>query len=190
MSPQTKASFAHNIMDELRALPPNVTAAIRARTGPAWTHIEQALPVMWLDEETYNALTEATRAELGDEAFQALFRKVGRRLIKTPLFQAALEAMIRISGLSPHSLLKFAPRGRESIVRDSGELTYTCVDERCAHLTMRDFPASTYRTGTTALLVGSTLLGLVDVANHAGTASLSLRDVDLERGRTTFVLRW
>lgn len=190
MAPQTKARFAQSIMEELGAGSPALLAAVRARTGPAWARIEAALPVAWLDEATYNALTEAARAELGDAAFQELFRRLGRRLMKSPLFQAAIESVIRMSGLSPHTLLKFAPRGRDSVVRGSGELAYERVDDRCARLRLRDFPASTYKSGTTSLLLSGTWLGLLDVAGHGATASVAREDVDLERGRTTFVVRW
>jgi hypothetical protein len=190
MSPRTKARFAQSVLEELTAFSPEIARACRDRAGPAWTQIEQALPVEWLDEATYNAVIDAARAELGDASFQALFRRLGRRLMRAPLFQAAAEAIIRISGLTPHTLLKAAPRARDAVVADSGTLSYERTGERGARLVLRDFPPSTFRSGATVLLLSGTWLGLVDVAGHEASAALTLTDVDLERGRATFVLRW
>jgi hypothetical protein len=190
MSPRTKARFAQSVLAEIAALSPEIAHAVRARSGDAWQRIEKALPMEWIEEATYNAVIDATRAELGDEAFRALFRRMGRRLIKTPLFQALIEAVIRISGLSPHTLLKAVPRARDAAVAESGTLTYERAGDRCARLFLRDFPPSTFRSGATVLLLSGTWLGLVDIAGHEATAQLDLEDVNLERGRATFVLRW
>lgn len=172
------------------SLPRADAATVVERAGDAWPRIADALPTDWLDEETYNALTEGARAELGDERFRALFRALGRKLHRNPSFQSAIEAVIRISGLSPHAMLRFAPRGRAAIVYDSGELTYEHVSNRCAALQLRGFPASTYRTGTTLLLLSGTWLGILDLTGAGATAELSLEAVDLEQGHTRFVLRW
>lgn len=190
MSPRTKARFAQSVLEELTALSPEIAASCRARSGPAWAQVEQALPTEWLDEATYNAVIDAARAELGDESFRALFRRMGRRLLRVPLFQAAAEAIIRVSGLTPHTLLKAAPRARDAVVADSGTLTYERVGERGARLSLCDFPPSTFRSGATVILLSGTWLGLVDIAGHQATAGLTLEGVDLDRGRATFVLTW
>jgi len=98
--------------------------------------------------------------------------------------------VIRLFGLSPHSLLKAAPRGRDSIVRDCGTLTYEHVTPYCAKLHLRNFPVSTFKSGTTVILLSGTFLGLLDAAGVAKTAKVETTGVDLLAGNATFILSW
>jgi len=190
MPPQTRARFAQSTQEEVLALPPAKAAAIRMRTGAAWQRISSAPPVSWLDEETYNALTESIRAELGDKEMQRMYRRLGRRILSNPNLQAFVESVIRMLGMSPHSLLKAAPRGRASIVQNSGILIYEWSSDRSAKLHLRDFPASTFRTGTTVVLLSGTWLGLLDAADCGSEAAVTMQNVDLQAGMATFVLTW
>lgn len=172
------------------ALPPAKAAAIRVRCGPAWQKIESAPPVSWLDEPTYNALTESIRAELGDVEMQRMYRRLGRRILSNPNLQSFIEGVIRLFGLSPHSLLRAAPRGRDSVVQSSGTMTYERAGPRSARLHLRDFPVSTFRSGTTIVLLSGTWLGLLDAADAGERATVTMEDVDLQAGRATFFLNW
>ena len=164
--------------------------AIERCCGDAWDRIEQSQPVSWLDEATYNALTEAIRAELGDAQTRNLYRALGRRIIHNPGLQQFIESVIRLFGMSPHTLLKATPRGRDSLVRDSGTLFYENVGPRSARLILRDFPPSTFRSGTTVILLSGTFLGLLDAAGMQHSAKIAMTDVDLQAGNATFNLSW
>jgi hypothetical protein len=129
------------------------------------------------------------RAALGDPATRQFFRHIGRRFMKSPSVQSAVEGLMRALGISPHSLLKLAARARASVVKNAGELTYVYVDKRCAHMELRGFPSSTYRHGTTAELLAGTWLGMLDAAGHPH-GQVELRGVSLERGDTDFVVTW
>jgi hypothetical protein len=177
-------------MEEVKALPTVQWHAIRKRMGPTWQQILDTPSVSWLSEVTYNSLTEAIRAELGDMPTQQLYRRVGRRVLSNPNFQSFIESAIRLFGLSPHTLLKVAPRARASVVNYSGTMTYQWVSERCARLHLRDFPASTFASGTTIILLSGTWLGLLDAAGVASSARVATENVDLRAGHTTFVLTW
>lgn len=190
MTPQTKATFAHSIQVAIASLPPAQAAAIREKAGAAWLQISQAPSIAWIDEVPYNALTGAAREVLGDAAMRELFRFLGRRVTHTVSFQQLMEGAIRLMGLSPHTLLKVMPRGRESVVRNSGTMTYERVSARCARLRLRDFPPSTYSSGTTVILLAGTMLGLVDLAGYSASVKVDLEDVDLQNGHTTFVVSW
>lgn len=190
MSPETRASYAHSIMDAVAKLPPVQAEAIKVRTGPSWLRIEQAPKVAWLDEATYNALTEAVRAELGDPETLALFRAVGRRVVSSPSLQAMYEAAMRLFGMSPHSVLKIVPRARQSVVRNSGTLVYERVDTRCARLRLTDFPSSTFRLGTTVIILTGTLLGCLDTLGVSEQGRVVARDVDLLAGAANFEVSW
>jgi hypothetical protein len=188
--PATKARFAQSIIEEVSRLPAHRRDAIRSRCGTAWDKIEQAPPISWIDEVTYNTLTDSIRSQLGDDGTRSLYRALGRRIIHNPSFQNLVESVIRLLGMSPHTLLKATPRGRDSVVRDSGTLTYEYVGPRAARLVLRDFPVSTYKSGTTAVLLSGTFLGLLDAAGMQRSAKIELTNVNLQAGHTTFNLSW
>lgn len=186
--PSTKASFAHTIQTELQSLPPETQRKIRERTGPAYERIAAMLPIEWVEESDYNALTNGVRGVLGDPGTRQFFRGIGRRFLRSPSVQSAVEGIFHVLGISPHSLLKLTPRGRASVTRNAGTLKYVYVDKRIARLELRDFPPSTYRHGTTAELLAGTWLGLLDALGQPG--QIELQNVSLERGHTDFVIRW
>lgn len=188
--PATRARFAQSIMVEVMRLHPSQREEIRKRCGMVWQKIEETPPVAWLDETTYNTLTDSIRAQLGNEQTIRLYRGLGRRILENPNFQSFIESVIRLFGLSPHTLLKAAPRGREAVVRDSGTLTYEQVTPYCAKLHLRNFPASTFKSGTTVVLLSGTFLGLLDAAGVSKTARVETTGVDLLAGNATFVLSW
>lgn len=190
MAPQTKARFAHSIIEEINRLPTTPRTHIRGMCGVSWQKIVDSPAVSWLDETTYNTLTNSVRSVLGDEQTRRLFRLLGRRIIHNPGLQSFIESTIRVFGLSPHTLLKAAPRGRDSLVRDSGALLYEYQGPRYARLVLQHFPASTFRHGTTVVLLSGTFLGLLDAAGEEKTAEVQTTDVDLNRGCCTFHLRW
>lgn len=177
-------------MEEINRLPVMKGAAIQQRCGKAWQEILETPAVAWLPEATYNALTESIRWQLGDAETTKLFRGLGRRIKENPNMQNFIESVIRVFGLSPHTLLKAAPRGRTSLIRDSGTLDYEFVSANSAKLHLRDFPVSTFKSGTTVVLLSGTFLGLLDAAGVARTAKLETANVDLRAGHATFVLSW
>ena len=158
--------------------------------GAVWDEIASTPKVAWLDETTYNTLSEAVRAQLGDAGTIELYRRVGRRLLANPHFQSFVETALKVFGVSPHAVLKIVPRGRESVVRSSGQLTYSKVDTRSACLKLVGFPVSTFSKGTTVLLLVGTFLGVLDAANAGDAAKLETADVDLQSGSATFKLSW
>lgn len=191
MAPQTKAAYAHSLQEAVEhLLSPHQHTAIRRRTGAAWEQICLAPGVSWIDEDPFNALTGAIREELGAAGSQEFFRLHGRRVVQSVLFQRLFEGAVRLIGLSPHSMLKMVPRGRNSVVRNGGEMTYKWVDPRTAHLILRNFPSSPYRSGTRVLLLSGSFLGMVDLAGHSASANVALQDVDIKAGHSTFVVSW
>lgn len=188
MAPQTKATFAHEMQDQIVTLPSADRDRVVGACGAAWFDIKNALPGAWLDETTFNAMNEACRREVGDQAYQQLYRQVGRRLVKNRNFQHAIEALVRIFGLHPHTLLKLTPRVRQSLVKDSGTMTYTKVDAAEATIRIEGFPASTWRLGSTNLLLAGCLEGGVEVMN--AVPDVTTEALDLEGGSCVFRVRW
>ena len=113
-----------------------------------------------------------------------------RQILDNPNVQSFAESVIRLLGMSPHTLLKASPRGRDSLVRGCGTLQYEYVSQNSAKLHLRNFPASTFRSGTIVVLLSGTFLGLLDAAGVSRTAKLETTGVDLESGHATFVLHW
>ncbi len=146
------------------------------------------MPSSWIDEATFNQMNEAVRAELGDHQFRQLYRQVGRRLVKNPNFQKAVEALIRILGVNPHTMLKLSPRVRESLVKDSGTMTYKRVGDREAEMTIEGFPTSTWGLGTTAILLAGCMEGGVEVMG--ATPDVEIASLSLTGGGCCFKVRW
>ncbi len=190
MPPATRARFAQSILEEVNRLPRVWSEPIHQRCEKAWIKIQESPPVAWLEEETYNALTEAIRSQLGDAETIKLYRALGRRILSNPNIQSFIESVIRLFGMSPHALLKATPRGRDSLVRDSGTLIYEYVSQHSAKLHLRNFPVSTFKTGTTVVLLSGTFLGLLDAAGVSRSAKLETAQVDLRSGHATFILSW
>lgn len=190
MPPATRARFAQSIQEEVCKLPAIQCAAIQKSCGSAWQDIATSQPVTWLDEATYNALTNSIRKHLGDPATIRLFRGLGRRIIQNPNLQSFVEGVFRMFGLSPHTLLKASPRGRETLVRDSGTLEYEYVGPNAANLHLRHFPVSTFKSGTTVVLLSGTFLGLLDASGCEKTAKLTTSRVELHAGHAIFHLSW
>lgn len=188
MAPQTKATFAHEMQDQVLELPTADRERVVAACGPVWGEIRNALPGTWLDEATFNTLNETCRNAVGDHDFRQLYRQVGRRLVKNPNFQNAIEALVRIFGVHPHTLLKLTPRVRQSLVKDSGVMTYKKVDACSALLRVEGFPASTWRLGTTSILLAGCFEGGVEVMN--AVPDVTIEDLDLEGGSAQFSVRW
>lgn len=171
-------------------LPVEQSSSIRQRMGSVWDEIASAPKVSWLNQATYNMLSESVRAQLGDEGTIALYRKVGKKVLSNPHFQAFFETALKIFGVSPHAVLKIIPRGRDSLVKHSGTLGYQKIDERQAKLKLTGFPVSTFSKGTTVLLLSGSFLGLLDAVNVGDSAKIEVQDVDLLTGSATFILSW
>ncbi len=158
--------------------------------GAVWDEIASTPKVAWLNESTYNTLSDAVRAQLGDDGTIELYRKVGRRLLSNPHFQTFVETALKVLGVSPHSVLKIIPRGRDSVVKHSGTLVYEKIDAHSARLRLSGFPVSTFSKGTTVLLLGGAFLGVLDAANAGDGAKVVTSDVDLGNGCAIFTLSW
>ncbi len=188
LAPRTKATYAHEIQQEIGRLSPAARDQIAAACGHVWQDIENSLASTWLDEATFNQLTEAHRSVLGDAETRAFYRRVGRTLAKNPFFKVGLDAVIRLSGMSPHPLVRFATHARALVVRNAGQLTYRRESETCAVLTMVDFPPSTWQSGTTAIMLAGTWEGVVDLAGKEPL--VDIEDLDLAGGACRFRVAW
>jgi|GEM_PF-1193882 len=186
--PQTRASYAQDVQAEVMKLSDADRDAIMERSGEAWGRIERALPQEWIEEVTYYAMVSAIRIELGDEGMRALYRRMGRVIAKTPLFDTAVSAMIRLSGLTPHTALKFVPRGRNKLVRHSGDMSYEKLGPTHAVIRLRGFPPATFEKGSTMILLAGSFEGIVEA--FRGEPQLEIEGIQLDKGNCDFNIRW
>lgn len=189
MPPLTRASFAHDLQAEVLQLPSATAAAVCATVGDVWDEIAGHLPNSWIEEATYNALTNGVRRTLGDEATLALFRRLGRRIVKNPNLANAVGSLAKVFGVTPHTSFKFVPRARGQMTRNAGDLTYERVDENHCRLILKGFPPSTFRSGTTVILLRGTWLGVLDFTNQPH-GTVTVENLDIEAGSCVFDIRW
>ncbi|MDP2339985.1 MAG: hypothetical protein Q8O67_03420 [Deltaproteobacteria bacterium] len=187
--PKTRASYAKGVLDEVAHLDAAPRAAIRASAGPSSIRrIEDAVNTEWIEAEAFDGLTEAIRKVLGDDGTRRLFRQLGRKLARAPALQSAIDALVRTFGLNPHTLLKFAPKGRAAMVLDSGSVTYTKKGAKVVDLVLEGYPASTFRNGTTTVLLAGTWEGILDLCQVEGTVVIAAEDLEL--GNATWTISW
>lgn len=187
--PKTRASYAKGVLDEVDQLEPGARAAVRAAAGAeVVTRIERAVNTEWLEPAVFDGITEAVRKVLGDDGTRRLFRQLGRKLAKHPALQAAIDALVRTFGLNPHTLLKFAPKGRGVMVLDSGDVTYVKKGPKVADLVLKGYPPSTFRSGTTTVLLAGTWEGILDLCQVKGAVVVAAED--LEQGDATWTISW
>ena len=109
-------------------------------------------------------------------------------MVKNRNFQNAIEALVRILGVNPHTLLKLVQKVRASLVKDSGVMTYEKVGPSAARMAIDGFPASTWGLGSTTLLLAGCLEGGVDAMG--ALPHVQTRDLDLEGGSCVFEVTW
>jgi len=185
---QTRISYMHDLLTEVRQLPPQQADALIAAHADDWARLEKDYGGAWVDQDVFFPMFETLRRELGDDDFRELFRRLSGRLVKAPFLQALVESVIRISGLRPHTLLKVAPKARQGLVKNYGVLRYHRVGVDHAELRMTDAPASCWSTGTTALLLVGSMEGLIDLCNQEPIVSLT--EFDGQAGSGVIDARW
>src|SRR4051812_22250608 len=125
-----KARYAQNILEELdRVLPSERVRAILARVdGDFLAHVRRATPVENVEGRPLVELFRIMRAELGDDRYVVWWRDYTLQLSRIPLLRTFTQGIIRVLGLSPHTMFKNLPRARGSLVRFGGAMVYQRID--------------------------------------------------------------
>lgn len=182
---QMRNSFLKEMLIEVDADP--ARAAILAQLGEETAaRIRTETPVAWVDAADFETLIAAIVDAAGEDVLHRISRRHFLRFRENPFMKATIDAMVRIFGLTPHTVLKNLPRGRSSLVKDGGFATYDKVDDASCRLTLRDF----HPTRWAAALVNlrGTWQGVFDICQVQGTITIEREDE--AAGNFDFLVTW
>jgi len=180
-----RTSFVKEMLIEVEA--DVAHAAILARLGDDTAgRIRAETPVAWVDAADFEALVAAVVDAAGDDALHRISRRHFLRFRDSPFMKATIDAMVRIFGLTPHTVLKNLPRGRGSLVKDGGFATYDKVDDTSCRLTLREFHPSRWAVALVNLT--GTWHGVFDICHVQGTITVEREDA--VAGNVDFIVRW
>lgn len=185
MALRVRASFAKEMLEEVEA--DRRGAAIVAAIGADVVgRIKGETAMAWVEAADFERLLSACLEVGGDDALTEISRKHLLRFQRNPLFKNALDAVVRIIGLSPHTVLKLSPRARDSIVQDGGTLAYEKVDATTCRMHLRGFHPNNF--AASLVNVRGTWLGALDLCHVSGDVVVDSRDA--VRGDVDWTVRW
>jgi hypothetical protein len=179
-----RASYAKGVLDALRRTPHGgrIVAALGDTAHRIDGHIGTSLiPGEDIDQVVAVALEVGGEACLTEASRQHM---VGFR--DTPLMRPLVDAVVRLSGMTPHAILRIVPRARATLVTDAGTLEYFRLGNTEARLEVRGLPGKAVPQNAIHLRGG--WLGVLDVCHVQGTVSADV--VDVTRGNIDFAIRW
>lgn len=149
--------------------------------------IDQTSRLAFMDGADHQAILEAAHAELDRDTYLRLIRYQTARYKDSTLIAATVRTLVRLSGGSPHALLKHLPRLRDATVQGYGTLTYTRTADREAFFHLRGYPPAYMTDANTGLFVG-TYLGALDIVGAMGSVDV-IRE-DRAAGDAEHAVRW
>ncbi len=142
----------------------------------------------WLPFEYNLVLTRAVAAALGTRRTHEFFVSLMRASFETPLLKGLVEAVLRLKGNDPSVMLQWVSRGFELMFKDAGAWSVVERKVGAASMEVSGLPAAAVRDRVWLESVASALSALYLLAHVRGVTVI--RDVDVERGRAEFRLRW
>lgn len=176
-------------VDRIRELDTGARDEILARIGPDDLRvIAEAAPLAWLPVGINVRATEIVWTALGAGAREAFFLRLGMEDFESPLLKGVVATALRIFGVEPGSLLKFAPRGWSQVFRDDTTVTAASVSKGVATLTYSGLPRELAESRMWIHSVAASMSAMFAVTNTKGT--VSAQKVDVASGSMTLVFRW
>lgn len=180
-----RASYPKSVLDEVRRDARG--ADIVASAGSAVVdRIVNEVGVGLVASDDYDALMRAIVAVGGEDLLSVISRRHMIRFRDSPLVRPLIDAVVRLTGMTPHTIFRIAPRARANIVADGGTLDVVREGDQRARLKLRDFPPGSLHLTTIHLAGG--WLGVLDVCNVKGGCDIAI--VDKDKGDADFVVAW
>ncbi len=150
------------ILEGARALPTDKQQRVLSRVPEQTLALIDATPRMgWVPIEESMKLTEALHAALGTRGFRQFLSEQADHIASYPMLQTVFDGAVRLLGLTPQALLKWATHAWEQVFRGCGRLVYEARQEptRAGQVEMRleDVPPVLLLNGTFAQALAGTL---------------------------------
>ena len=187
--PQPEVRVAQ-LRADLEVLPeiwPDRAGRIRARLRPeTLAAIESATRLDWMPFAADLEVVEAVHAEGGDAATREWSRRALLRTAKAPLLKPLVDGAVRLFGLEPGGVLRFAPRVWGTIFRHCGDME-VAGGEREARVSLLRLPPPV-RHHPFLVSIGGAVEAVGDICRVKGQVTFEPRAAASDRA--DFVMRW
>jgi hypothetical protein len=179
-TPSIRAFMAQSILQSARGLPEVQQQRIFGRVPQEVVSLIELSPkAAWVPLAQSSRLTDTVHEELGSQRFRQLFTEVARDALKYPLLRKFFDAAIRLLGLSPSSLLKWAVHAWEYSFQGCGKLSYRLIREDDGggevEMVLEGFPPDFMRSGTFVESLAGTFESFLSQANREGMVDITGR---------------
>ncbi len=157
-----------------------------AAIAPQAARINALMGVSLVPADDVDELLQILIDRFGEDYVVEASRHHMVRLRDSALMRSLIDAVLRISGMTPHAIFKVAPRARASVVVNAGTLNAVRVGDRQVRLELRGFPPTSLLPN--AVHLRGSWLGILDACNVVGT--VTTRVVDRSRGDVDFEVDW
>lgn len=180
-----RASYPKSMLDECRrdAKGKDIVAAVGADVV---ARIDGEVSVGLVDSGDYDVLMRAIVAVGGEELLTEISRRHMVRFRDSPIVRPLIDAVVRLTGLTPHTIFRIAPRARANVVADGGTLETFREGDKQARLALRGFPG--HQLPLTVVHLRGGWLGILDVCKVDGACDVVVTDHDA--ADADFVIRW
>jgi hypothetical protein len=179
-TPFIRAFMAQSILQAARRLNEVQQQRIFGRVSPEVVSLIESSPkAAWVPLAQSSQLTNAVHDELGSQKFRQLFTEVARDALEYPLLRKFFDAAIRLLGLSPSSLLKWAVHAWEYSFQGCGKLTFRLLREDASggevEMVLEGFPPEFMHSGTFVESLAGTFESFLSQASREGRVDIPSR---------------
>lgn len=158
---------------------------------PATTRatIEDAPRLAWLPVDLHVELSEVVLAAYGPNYAHNYYRRAFASALRGPVFDVLLGAGLRILGVTPSALLRWAHKGWEASFRDCGMVEGVTIAPGRGELRYRDLPAVCTASDAWLDSAAGSAEGALDVVG-ATDAIVRLDKSDRDKGAMKLTIEW
>ncbi len=179
-----RASYMQSLVAELANGPRG--AEVMVAIAPQAARIMSLVGVGLVAVDDVNTILGIVGQQFGQDIVVDASRRQMAGMRESPLMRSVFQAVVRLSGLTPHAIFKVAPRARDAIVSGAGSLNVMQLGDRQLRLELRGFPPAAVHVNIPHFR--GLWLGVLDVCNVVGTVTAAV--VDDEHGDVDFTVGW
>jgi hypothetical protein len=172
--PQVRAVIVRAALKVFDTYPKPIRDRLVGSLPPDLVAMRDDINVAWAPLSYHIALIDSSYKYLDLAAFRKYHRDITLAYLDLPLLKGLLEACIRLFGLKPRFILRWAPRAWGVLFRNSGRLEYDpSSDEVETRLWLRDFPRKEISSGTFPLALAAAMEAAFSVTKTTGTVTVA-----------------
>lgn len=185
--PEVRVAQLKADLEVLHEIWPDRVERIRARLRPETLRaIESATRLDWMPFAVDLEVVEAVHAEGGEAGTREWSRRALLRTARAPLLKPLVDGAVRLFGLEPGGVLRFAPRVWGTIFRHCGEMEVT-AGEREARVSLLRLPPPVRHHPFLVSIAGA-VEAVCEICRVTGQVDFEPREPGSDRA--DFSLRW